>query len=509
MVDSMQNDAYSDKYITSELILNAVLAGIGYACLLGWELIAVFSPQSFMLSYASFDQALELRLVATAGTAIAFLLCAWKADWLLTRQSKQIVLGVIFALITVACTVINNFVPHLPPVFSVISWLLFGAAQCIAVLSYATYFSLTSTRYTAKTLACGSLLGTSLFVLVFGSGNGVISLISVSVLILASAALLLMLWSRSKVSKEQFDSSGFHRTKTLALPAVLSIGSHGVVYGFISIILLSMGPMAALIGGGSGILGSIPALVWARMGTKADVDTGIIQRISLPLVITGLLLLPFTEGIGRVLCCCLVVCALAHSSIMALTTTVIENSEFVLHPIRRYAIRQAPNWFGFLIGAVIAFIIVIPLQSNPNDLIAASLMLAIVVVSAFAYYGADESETKKRLNDLLSLSPSLIENQMDKTSLETTTENESDTSEERRKGFFQKRCDAVIVEYNLTPREAEVFSLLARGRTADIIADKLFVSPATVKSHIYHIYRKLGINSQQHLMSVVEKTDTK
>ena len=49
-----------------------------------------------------------------------------------------------------------------------------------------------------------------------------------------------------------------------------------------------------------------------------------------------------------------------------------------------------------------------------------------------------------------------------------------------------------------------MFFLLAKGRNAEYIAEQLVVSPATVKSHIYHIYRKLGINSQQHLMNIVD-----
>ena len=62
----------------------------------------------------------------------------------------------------------------------------------------------------------------------------------------------------------------------------------------------------------------------------------------------------------------------------------------------------------------------------------------------------------------------------------------------------------MIEEHELTPREAEVFYLLAKGRNAEYIGKQLVVSSATVKSHIYHIYRKLGINSQQRLMTIVD-----
>ena len=60
-------------------------------------------------------------------------------------------------------------------------------------------------------------------------------------------------------------------------------------------------------------------------------------------------------------------------------------------------------------------------------------------------------------------------------------------------------------KFSLTPRETEVFALLAKGRNAEYIAGQLMVTPATIKSHIYHIYQKLGVNSQQRLMDLVDE----
>jgi DNA-binding NarL/FixJ family response regulator len=45
----------------------------------------------------------------------------------------------------------------------------------------------------------------------------------------------------------------------------------------------------------------------------------------------------------------------------------------------------------------------------------------------------------------------------------------------------------------LTPREAEVLRLIAEGLTNGEIADRLVVSPATVKSHVNHIFAKAGV----------------
>ena len=56
----------------------------------------------------------------------------------------------------------------------------------------------------------------------------------------------------------------------------------------------------------------------------------------------------------------------------------------------------------------------------------------------------------------------------------------------------------------LTAREAEIFALLAQGRNGAYIQRQLGVSYNTVKTHVAHIYTKLGVHSHQELIDLVE-----
>ena len=48
----------------------------------------------------------------------------------------------------------------------------------------------------------------------------------------------------------------------------------------------------------------------------------------------------------------------------------------------------------------------------------------------------------------------------------------------------------------LTPRETEVLSWLAKGKTNRDIADILGMSPRTVNKHLEHVFEKLGVETR-------------
>ena len=57
-------------------------------------------------------------------------------------------------------------------------------------------------------------------------------------------------------------------------------------------------------------------------------------------------------------------------------------------------------------------------------------------------------------------------------------------------------------EPSLSAREIEILELVARGTTNREAARRLFISEATVKTHLLHIYAKLGVNDRAAAVAV-------
>lgn len=67
---------------------------------------------------------------------------------------------------------------------------------------------------------------------------------------------------------------------------------------------------------------------------------------------------------------------------------------------------------------------------------------------------------------------------------------------------------ALLAEkYGLSARETEILELWGTGHTSAFIEEKLFISKNTVKTHLSHIYAKVGVSSKEDLLQMVEGHD--
>lgn len=75
----------------------------------------------------------------------------------------------------------------------------------------------------------------------------------------------------------------------------------------------------------------------------------------------------------------------------------------------------------------------------------------------------------------------------------------------KQPGRWKLACEEVALAAGLSARETEVFLGLARGRTAQEIADREVVSIYTIRAHTRSIYAKLDVHSKKELTALVQK----
>lgn len=70
--------------------------------------------------------------------------------------------------------------------------------------------------------------------------------------------------------------------------------------------------------------------------------------------------------------------------------------------------------------------------------------------------------------------------------------------------YTNSAVDIARQRHGLSEREAEILDLILRGKNVPAIAEALFISQNTVRSHIKRIYRATGIHTRQDLISYCE-----
>ena len=69
----------------------------------------------------------------------------------------------------------------------------------------------------------------------------------------------------------------------------------------------------------------------------------------------------------------------------------------------------------------------------------------------------------------------------------------------------EKRLDRIVETTGLTAREREILELWVTGHRLDYVAESLFISKNTVKTHLRHIYQKTQTGNKEELLVLFEQ----
>ena len=131
--------------------------------------------------------------------------------------------------------------------------------------------------------------------------------------------------------------------------------------------------------------------------------------------------------------------------------------------------------------------------SNEGEHTMRYLVIIVVVLYALCMALVFFSRDRKRRRSVVGETGAAM---VDASSVAVASVSEGETA-------LDERCAVVAQKGGLTEREAEILIYLARGRTKAYIAEMLFVSENTVRSHTRNIYSKLGVHTRQELLDLV------
>ncbi|MGN0959114.1 MAG: helix-turn-helix transcriptional regulator [Coriobacteriales bacterium] len=266
--------------------------------------------------------------------------------------------------------------------------------------------------------------------------------------------------------------------------------AYGMVFGSTFVYLFNCGGTTLLIGLLFVLLGAVLMVVLTLAGKEVGITVA--QRALLFLTVLTCVAMPYApEKLQLVIVGVMVASWAAIMAInYALMVRKCKENGWCAPAFRQLPLRLSFRGIGFWLGWLLSSVITLYADAHSAIFGYMHLAMAVALVLVFVLcmpdvHHHDQEAVSKLVGD--------------------NAEKQIVSVELSESEIFDAKCAAAAELYKLSPRESDVLGYLARGRNAAYLQEKLCISPHTVKSHIYSIYRKFDIHSQQKLMDFIEE----
>lgn len=464
-----------------------LLAIAGFAFYFGWMFVSFYWLFAELVPEYSTVPGNVVQLFVFAGLAVGyaalhfiskskkydpysfFVLAAETVFALLIPSSALLLVAGIRVPMAVLCSV--GLLGGLGGAALLVGWL--NACGRIRIRSYRRYTSL-------------SLLGGGAMFAVVAFMPVAMQPVFCIIYVLSSIGLLLFAGTRRGGSDDGAAEPPKKATWDFTREVEPSLVAFGIVFGLTFVYLFNFGADYVLIGLLSTMAGAAVVAILSMRGMTIGIT--VMQRLLLCITVLTCLLVPFASSFVQLACSCLVLAAWAAFMAVNYALIVKKSYEYAgAEAFREIPSRLVFSAVGFFLGWLIAVGTTLLFGPHSDAFTLVRLSMAFVVVAVVMLFfpvGQHHGETSSdaAVPPAAPIDPAGLND----------------------RELFERRCRAVADLYQLSPRETDILIFLAKGRNAAYIQNKLCISPHTVKSHIYNIYRKLDIHSQQKLMDFVE-----
>lgn len=425
-----------------------------------------------------------LRIAFLAGCVAMCTGMALATDFLSTQRGVRLQRGgvIMFSLVAIVSSLIYNSTgTPMPLAFDCVAWGLAGVGLTCLFMPWVELMGSMAGKERALAIAGAMALGACLYLVM----NMLPFPFNIALLCVSppcSLGVVVMLERSAEVVPAPFvpRAQSLEGAK-LTFPFRAMTVAYGVVLGLGIGLTTQIQGGAALYSGiaGATMLGVAAAVACLRLAPERIQHNGAFQML-FPVLVIALLPMSFLQGLPATACNMLVFACFALFEVTGVYLALFLAERHRASRLQLACALQACLFAGLLAGHAIG---VLATSSGVMDypmLSGAALALVVVLAVMATLFGIGPVERDGAVAE------------------------RGDACPGPEQGRWKARCEAVARESGLSARETEVFMLLAKGRGIEHIQGKLCISGHTVKSHVYNIYRKMGINSREELLDAVE-----